>query len=245
MSLLKSLTSDESIENEKDSVGGNGPLDSGIYTFKIVSAYVTKADSEAVGLVVNFENDDKQFLRQTLWMTSGKAKGGNNYYINKKSGEKKYLPGYLMANSLALLAAGKEINQLDTEDKVIPIYSAKSKAEVPTKVPMIMDLVGKEVILGVIRQTVDKTVKDAAGNYNPTGETRDENELDKVFRASDRMTTSEIRAKAETPVFIETWAAKWTGKTKNKSSGATGASGTAGAPKAAGASTKPTTSLFS
>ena len=122
---------------------------------------------------------------------------------------------------------------------------ADAKAEVPTKVEVLMDLLGQEIIAGVIKQTVDKTKKNEAGAYEATGETRDENDIDKLFRAKDRMTTAEIRAQAETATFIDTWSNKWTGQTKNK---AKGASGTAGAPQAAAgapaAAKKPTTSLF-
>lgn len=240
MSLLKTIKSDNTIENEKDSVGGGGVLESGLYPFKILSAYVTKAASEAIGIVLNFENADKKRLRQTVYITSGKAKGGTNYYTDKQ-GEKQYLPGYLMANSLALLTVGKEINELDTEDKVIPVYNTEAKKEIPTKVDMIMDLVGQEVLLGVLKQKVDKTAKDGAGNYVPTGETREENEIDKIFRASDRMTTAEIRANAEVAAFADTWATKWTGVTKDKSS-KTGA--TPGMPKVGAGTQKPGTSLF-
>lgn len=240
MSLLKTIKSDNTIENEKDSVGGGGVLESGLYPFKILSAYVTKAASEAIGIVLNFENADKKRLRQTVYITSGKAKGGTNYYTDKQ-GEKQYLPGYLMANSLALLTVGKEINELDTEDKVIPVYNSEAKKEIPTKVDMIMDLVGQEVLLGVLKQKVDKTAKDGSGAYVPTGETREENEIDKIFRASDRMTTAEIRANAEVATFADTWATKWTGVTKDKSS-KTG--GTAGMPKLGSGTPKPATSLF-
>jgi hypothetical protein len=109
-----------------------------------------------------------------------------------------------------------------------------------------MDLLGKEIIVGLLKQTVDKTKKnEATGIYEATGDTREENELDKLFRARDRMTTAEIRAQAETAAFADTWEAKWAGKVRNKSKGA---SGTAGAPKAAGApaaaAKKPTNSLF-
>lgn len=243
MSLLKSVVSDESIANEKDSIGGTGPLDSGLYTFKVAMAYVNKATSGALGLVLSLKDADNHEVRQTLWMTSGTAKGGKNYY--EKDGAKHYLPGFLHANSIALLTTGKEISELDTEQKVINLYSFEAKAEVPTKVDAVMDLIGKEVMVGLIKQTVDKTKKnDATGVYESTGETRDENEIDKIFRASDRMTTAEIRAKATEAVFAETWSAKWTGKTRDKAKG--GNTGTAGAPVkgAAAASSKPATSLF-
>lgn len=244
MNMLATLTTDDSIANEKDSVGGGGVLESGVYAAKIAMAYLSKASAGALGLVLTLKTDSGRDVRQTLWMTSGTAKGCKNYY--EKDGEKNYLPGFLHANSLALLTVGKEISQLETETKVVNVYSAEAKAEVPTKVEVLMDLLNQDILVGLIKQTVDKTKKnEATGAYEPTGETRDENDIDKLFRARDKMTTAEIRAQAETATFIDTWSAKWTGQTKNK---AKGASGTAGAPKAAAgapaAAKKPTTSLF-
>lgn len=245
MSLLASLATDSSIAEEKDSVGSGGPLESGIYKATVAMAYLTKSAGGALGLVLNLKTDGNREIRQTLWMTSGTAKGCKNYY-ETKDGEKQYLPGFNHANSLALLTCAKEISQLETETKVVNVYSAEAKSEVPTKVEVPMDLLGKEIIVGLIKQTVDKTKKnDATGIYEATGETRDENEIDKLFRAKDNMTTAEIRAQAETATFIDTWSTKNTGVTRNK---AKGASGTPGAPKAAGAAPaaakKPTTSLF-
>lgn len=245
MSLLASLATDSSIAEEKDSVGSGGPLESGIYKTSVALAYITKSAGGAMGLVLNLKTDAGKEIRQTLWMTSGTAKGCKNYY--EKDGQKSYLPGFNHANSLALLTVGKEISQLETETKVVNVYSAEAKSEVPTKVEMLMDLLNQEIIVGLIKQTVDKTKKnEATGIYEATGETRDENEIDKLFRAKDRMTTAEIRAQAETATFIDTWDAKFSGTVKNK---AKGASGTAGAPKAGGAAAtpaakKPTTSLF-
>lgn len=249
MSILASLATDDSIQTERDSVGASfGPVDSGLYNMTITLAYLKTAASGALALALELKSDAGQVVRQDFWMTSGTAKGGKNYY--EKDGEKRYLPGFTMANSLSLLTVGKEIGQHETETKVINLYSAEAKAEVPTKVEMFTDLLGKEIIAGVIRQTVDKNVKDAAGNYVPSGETRDENEVDKFFRVRDRMTTAEIRAQAEQASFIDTWNEKWAGKVRNK---AKGASGTSGAPKpgagltGAGNNTatkKPATSLF-
>lgn len=254
MSLLKGLASDASIANERDSVGGSRVVESALYPLTITLAYVMTAASGALGLVLSARTEDKKDIKQTLWMSSGRDKGGKNYY--EKDGEKNYLPGYILANSLALLTVGKEISELDTEQKVVNAYSPEAKAEVPTKVDMIMDLVGKEILGGVIKQTVDKTKKNDAGVYVATGETRDENEFDKFFRIKDRMTTAEIRAEATTAVFADAWAAKNTGVTRNKA-GKSGSNGTAGAPgkpkvgafgqatAAATATTKkPTSSLF-
>ena len=237
MSLLKTIATDDSISNERDSVGGGGPLESGLYPMTINTAYITKSSGGALGLVLNAKTEQGKEVRQTLWMTSGTAKGCKNYYEDKQ-GQKQYLPGFLHANALSLLTIGKDISELDTETKVVNAYSPEAKAEVPTKVEMVMDLLGQEVLVGLIKQTVDKTQKNDAGQYIPTGETREENEIDKIFRAKDRKTTAEIRAQAEEAIFADTWEQKWAGKTRDRTS-------KNGAPKAApGASTKPKTSLF-
>lgn len=248
MSLLKSLATDASIKDAKDSVGGNGPLASGLYPTKVALAYLNKAASGALGLNLTLKTEDNREIRQTLWMTSGTAKGGNNYYTDK-AGEKQYLPGFVLANHLAQLTTGQEISELDTEQKVVNVYSFDAKAEVPTKVDMIMDLIGKDIVTGVIKQIVDKTMKnEATGNYDPTGETREENEIDKFFHAETKKTVAEFKAKAEEATFAGIWEQKWAGKERNKSKGAA-IGGTAGAPKTAGAASagtkKPTTSLFS
>ena len=242
--MLANLASDAGINQEKDSVGTSGPAESGLYTHTVSMAYLTKSAGGAMGLVLTLKDANNREVRQTLWMTSGTAKGGKNYY--EKDGERFYLPGFNLANSLCLLTTGKEISAMEPETKVVNVYNYDAKAEVPTKVDVLMDLLGKEIITGLIKQTVDKTKKnDSTGIYEPTGETRDENEIDKFFRVSDRMTTAEIRAKAESAAFIDTWEQKHAGKTRDRSTGVKG-NGIAGAPKGAGTpiTKKPTTSLF-
>lgn len=247
MNMLATLSTDKTIANEKDVIGGGSRLlETGIYKSTVNHAYVTKSAGGAIGMVVSLKTEAGQDLRQTFWMTSGTAKGCKNYYEDKK-GDKQYLPGFLLGNALCLLTVGQEISTLETEQKVIPLYNAEAKAEVPTKVDMLMDLVGKEVIAAVVKQTVDKTKKnETTGVYEPTGETRDENEVDKFFRARDRMTTAEIRAQAETASFIDTWVEKNAGKTRDKTKGV--AAGGVSAPKAglptAAPAAKPKASLF-
>ena len=244
MSLLANLSTDSSIQVERDSVGNSGPLESGLYNSTVSMAHINKSAGGAMGLVLTLKTESGKEVRSTLWMTSGTAKGCTNYYTDKQ-GAKQYLPGFIHANALCLLSVGKEISALETETKVINLYSPEAKAEVPTKVEVLMDLINQPIIVGLIKQTVDKTVKNDAGVYVATGETRDENEIDKFFRAKDRMTTAEIRAQADEASFIDTWEAKWSGKTKDRAKGA--AAGLPGVPKLGGApsaSKKPTTSLF-
>ena len=244
MSLFSGFNTSNDIAGEKDSVGGGFVLDSNVYLATVKLAYGTQSASQATALNLVLETEDGKEIRQQLWVSSGKEKGCVNYYTDKE-GNKQYLPGFNMANSLCLLTVGKELAQVESETKVVNVYNKDAKAEVPTNVPMLMELLGKQVLVGLIKQTVDKNVKDATGAYVPSGETRDENEIDKFFRERDSKTTAEILAQTEEAVFINTWKDKWVGKVKDKTSKQ---AGTAGAPKAgtapAGGTAKPTNSLF-
>tara|TARA_R110000851_G_scaffold24091_2_gene69914 strand:- start:738 stop:1478 length:741 start_codon:yes stop_codon:yes gene_type:complete len=244
MSLLANLASDATIENESDSVGGNGPWASGAFLSTVTMAYVEKSKGGATSLVVHLKNSDGRELKSVNWVASGNAKGNKNYY--EREGEKRYLPGFNVANSLCLLTVGKELSAMNDEEKLVAIYDYDAKAEVPRKVPVLTELIGQEIIAGVIHQVVDKNVKNDAGEYIPSGETRAENEVDKFFRAKDKMTTAEIRAEATEPDFHDKWVTKWEGQVKDRSTkGATNVASGAfgGAQKPAGAA-KPQTSLF-
>lgn len=251
MSLLKNLTTQSDIAEDKDSVGGgNNLIDSAVYEFTIKLAYLQKSKGGALGMFLTLHTDDGKELKTNMYLTGGNDKGNLNYYEKddgKGNKAKHYLPGFNLANSLALLTTGKEVSDLDTDTKVVNIYDYDSKADVPTKVEVVTDLMGQRIHAGVLRQTVDKRKKDDAGNYANTGETRDENEIDKFFCAKDKylnMTATEIKSKVEKAVFVDQWIEKWAGKTKDKT---TKAGGTKGAPAKAGATGgagKPANSLF-
>lgn len=245
MNMLATLQTDNSIAQETDVLGGGSRmLESGLYPATIALAYLEQSKGGALALNLTLKTEEGREVRQQLWMTSGREKGQKNYYEDKQ-GAKHYLPGFNLANSLCLLTVAKEISQLETEKKVVKLYSYETKSEVPTQVDALTDLIGKEIIAGVIKQVVDKNVKnEATGEYVPSGETREENEIDKFFRARDKMTTAEIRAQAEEPAFYNAWGEKWNGVTRDKSS-KTSNKGTAGAPKLAASNGKPTSSLFS
>lgn len=229
MSLLAGLTTDDTIQTEKDSVGGLSVLESDVYPMLIKQGYFTLAASGALAFNVDFESNKKEKLNATFYVTSGTEKGCKNFYINKKTKEKHYLPGFNTANALCLLTAGKEISTLVTEKKVINLYDSAQKKEVPTEVDMAMELLGKAIFVGVLNQLEDKRIKDTnTGQYVPTGETRNANEVDKVFRAKDKLTVVEIRAGKTEPEFMDKWLAKWKGVVKDKTT-KTGI--TPGAPK--------------
>ena len=244
MSLLKNLETKAGVEGEKDVLGGGGALVSGLYDLTVKVAYVTTSNGGALALNTVFDYNGKE-LRQQFWMTSGTAKGCNNTYVDK-NGKEQYLPGFLTANSLALLTVGKEISQLDLEEKTIKLYDYEAKGEVPTKVQVFTELTGQTVTAGVQRQTVDKNIDSGQVNehgqkiYVPSGETRDINEVVKFFRADDGLTVPEIEAQVTEAKFKNDWDAKYTGKTINKAKGSKDGV-TAGTPSTGA---KPTKSLF-
>jgi len=233
MSILKAHAVSNDMETEVDRSTSSLPrvFESGVYDVVIDTAYIDSSASGAISANFVFKAQDGRTLNQTIYITSGEAKGRLPYYV--RDGKKIPLPGFSTANSIALLTIGEEINALETETKVLSLYDYDAKKNTPQQKEVIMDLLGQEVTLGVLRVIEDKRVKNAAGQYVPSGETRVINEIDKVFRTSDKMTTSEIRKGKTEPEYFGSWSEANTGLTRDKSEGKKGETGPASSPAAA------------
>ena len=256
MSLLDGMTQDVT-EKATDSLGGNVFLvDSDLHKFTIEVAYLTQAKSGAVGLNLHLKGNGS-FVRQSLWIKSGNAKGNTTYYTNAK-GERQNLPGFSQANQLVQLLVDPAKNIIDmasqTEEKIIKLYSYDAKGDVDTKVEMITDLVGKEVVLGMHKQAVEKTAfnpstkqYDAVTDTTGRAYTVDRNEINKIFDANG-LTVAEREGGMTEPVFAKQWADKWKGEVVDKTKAKTGRypMPKAGAAPAAseGGEAAPTTSIF-
>jgi len=173
---------------ETDFVGGAGLLDSDLYTATIKAAYEVPSTSS------------KAVMIHYILVINGKEYRFNNCIISGKgvptygSGrDKKNLPGFNQLNSLTMLVLGKEVGDTDVEELTLKLYDYDAKAEVPKAVDCYSELHGQEVQVLIQKQTVDKTKKDdATGKYEPTGETRDENDIVKFFPAAAAVTLSEV-----------------------------------------------------
>lgn len=243
-SLLSSLKTDDSIQQEQDRLGGGSfVLESGVYNCTINHAYLQESKGGAIGLVLSLNTEDGREIRQNLWMTSGAVKGRLNYYVNQK-GDKQYLPGFLLADSLALLSAGKSIAECEEETKMVKSWNPEVKAEVPTQVQMLMDLVGKEITVGLHKVKSYKQVQLSDGTYGDSDEERETNEIDKFFRTRDGKTTAEIRAGSEEAKFINDWKSKWEGVTKDLTMKKTGGAIKSPVKVQPATNTRPTASLF-
>lgn len=234
MAALDFLKTDKTILEATDSLGGF-TWETGLYTVVIDSVYMDQSKGGAHNLNFTFKTADGKTLSDTIYITSGTAKGVLNYYIDKK-GQKQYLPGFTVANDISLVAGEKELSELLPEEKIVEVYNAELKKKVPTAKLVPMELIGKTLQIGIVKVKEFKNVKDASGNYVPGTEIREFNEINKVF-ADDGRTIVEAKAGSEAE-FITKWVAK------NPSTFIKDKTGGAKAPAAGAASGATTKSLF-
>lgn len=213
MSLLNGVVVGADVDTtEQDTLGGGGLLKTNVYPGKIDAAWLTAADSGALAFNMLVTVNGKT-LRQTTFFTN---KNKEVVYEDKKTKEKKALPGYLFVCSLTKLLTGKTVEKLATEQRVISLYDYKQKKEVPTKIEALPDLHGKEVLVAIEEQIVDKTTK-VGSEYKPTGETRKQNEMVKFFDAATKKTSTELAGNADAS-FYDKWVAEKADKVIDKES---------------------------
>ena len=236
MSIFSNLSS-KGLETQTDTLGGYSPLESGAYDAEIKALYVTTSASGAMALNLVADVEGREY-RETIYITN---KNKENFFTSAKTGKKVPLPGFTIINDLCLCAIGKELCELETETKVVKVYDFETKQELPKEVPMVTDVLGSRVCLGILKEVVDKNVK-SGDSYVPSGETREQNTINKVFHAETHMTVKEALDGKKEAIFYDKWVKKHAGQTVNRSKGATG---TAGAPKKPAAAAAPKKSLFS
>jgi hypothetical protein len=222
MSILANAnisTTSSGVDQEIDSLGGYSPLPSGLYPCKIDQAYLEVSAAGAIALVLDLQipmgSNKPRIHKEKLWIQGGERTGKKNWYENKQ-GQKKFLPGFNMANNIALLTVGKELPTLIEEDKVINKFSYEAKKEVPTKVVMLTELLGQEFLGGILHRVENaKTLDGNEWRDDPSGKTKELNVLDKAFRASDLLTVAEIKDGKTQGAFSPVWEKKWAGETQN------------------------------
>lgn len=238
-----SLTTD-GLEAARDVLGGGGAIDSDAYDGVIKLAYTGKSSGGAHFLAVHIDINGREY-RETLYVTN---KQGQNFYHPKGDQSKKApLPGFTTANDLALLSTGQALNEQTFEEKVVKLYDFDARQELPQKVTAVTSMMGQEIAVGILKNIEDKTkLNEGTGNYDPTGETRETNNIDKVFHAETKKTVSEFTAKVESAEFYGKWVNKNKGQVRDKSTGASGKAGVPGskAPGGAAKSAAPSKSLF-
>lgn len=248
MGLFDSVTTSKTVKAEADVVRGQKkePLASNIYKMNIKYAYATKSKGGAMGVTIVMTTPEGREIKDVQYITSGNDKGNKTYYEKENSETKLMeqfsLPGFNAIDSLCRLILDKGILECDNEKRTIKLYNYDSKAEVPTEVDMLIELVGKPVLAAILNQIEDKTAKSAqTGQYEPTGKTFSTNIVDK-YLDPDTNCTAQEKANNVPSSFAESWLTKWKDQVSDRSS-ATKTAGQAGAPVATGDTAKKT-SLF-
>lgn len=239
MSLLNSVTTDTTLKHEEDVLGGGRQiLESNVYRATVKMAYLEVSAQGAVGLNLTADIAGQDF-KETLWITN---KDKQTYYI--KDGVKNPLKGFLLAEAIALLASNVGILEAKTENKIVKVFNYKTKSEVPTEVEVLVDLLGKEVQLGIMKERNFKREKQDDGSYAEGSETYESNTVSKVFHPTNNKTIAECRAQIDA-VFLDEWKAKWAGHVFDRTLGktpSTAQTGTQGLPATIAIKTPPANS---
>lgn len=246
MGLFSNLNRD-GLEETRDSLGSGGAVETDAYdaTIKMAYALTSKGGAQGVALTLDLGGRD---YRETLWITNKK---GENFYLNKNDKTKKIpLPGFVVMDDICLVTVEKDLEAVGetAEEKVVNVYDFEAKKEVPTKVPVLVELLGQQVTVGIQKTLENKTQDDGKGNYVAIADTREVNSIDKVFHTETRGTVNEVKNEQTLGEFYEKWVERNKGTTRDRREIKDGQGGTVGrpgqaAPTAAG-STAPRTSLF-
>ena len=219
----------DDIELKETSLGGGSFLwDSNVYRCIVDMAYFDKSTGGAHSLNLTLLNSDGKQLKQTLWFTK---KTGEIHYVNKRTGEKAYLPGYTLANNLALIITGEDINEAfeKSEKKMVNVYDFTAKAEKPTEKSVATSLLGKQVKAAIIKQTVNKRANAGDNVWVPTTETKEENDIKEFYFDDSDLTVVEKSKDATEPLMMPKWVKRNEGKTMNRVKAVPGDAKTAGA----------------
>jgi hypothetical protein len=205
---IQGLAIDSDIESSPvDTLGGSFVKPTGLYASRVDMAYLGKSKKGAMSLNLHLKLlGDNSIVRQTLWITSGDAKGNKNFYTDK-NGLKRLLPGMLDADQIATITADKPMATLTPEEKTIKLWNYDTSSEEPTKVHALTEMIGQDLLVG-LHKVRDNKVKLVEGKYIDLKADRNFNELDKVFYP-DGFSVTEKLAEASEAVFNGKWAAKY------------------------------------
>ena len=198
------------VERSEDTLGGGfNLLDSDIYEAKIKAAYGGTSQGGALNVTVVCDIKGQEYS-ETVYVT-----GRNKLPYSEKNGKRRFIPGYNIVNSICKIATGKGLTELDSENKILVVYDPSEKKRKPTEVPVLTELSGKTICLGIVKELRNKAVQNAQGLYEDTAETREDNRINAVFDADTHRTLNEIEDNKEA-VFWDKWLEKNKGTTVDR-----------------------------
>lgn len=206
MKLFENLDTN-GVERTEDRVGGTSRIfESDIYVATIKVAYAKQSNSGAKGITLMCDIDGKDYT-ETLYITD---RNNRPYYVND-SHKKYFIPGYNYVNAICLVAANKELKDMEAEEKVLSLWNFETGKNENTSVPTLPELSGKKVALGIIKELRNKGQL-VNGVYQDTPDTKEANKIVAVFDVDSHKTVNEALDKREA-TFYDTWLEKNKGKT--------------------------------
>lgn len=223
----------EGVEEVRDVIGGGGVLETNVYDCTVKLAYVGKSQSsDAQNITVILDHEGRE-IRETIYITN---RNGENTYQDKKDETKRhFLPGFVLIDDLCLFTTENELAEQNIEEKTVEIYDFDARKEVPTNVPVLVDLIGKPVSAAVFHDITNKQKK-VGNDYVDTNEKREFNSIEKFLHPETKKTISEYKNGVEEATYYPKWVEKYAGKPRDRFKDV--AEGRSGAP--GGRATKPT-----
>lgn len=246
MGLFSNMKTDNLEQSEDRLGGGVQAVATDVYEVVIKNMYAGASEGGAQNVTVIADVGGKE-VRETVYITK---KTGEHYYYAKddtSKSKKLPLPGFSLINDICLLTTGNDLSDQETAEKVVKIYNFQERKEVPTPVPVLVNTIGKRVLLGISRVIEPTTRADDSGKrvpqYDDNGalKKRTINTINKAYDHSTRRTVNEVIQGIEKPEFIDAWLERFKGKDDDSAirgleggaAGGPGASGS-GRPQAAG-----------
>lgn len=247
MTLFADLKKDGLEKNEDRLGGGFQPLETDIYTMTIKGFYVSQSEGGAKAInIIALRPDGKEY-RETVYITK---KTGENFFISAEK-KKVPLPGFTIIDDICLVTDGGDLSTQTFEERTINVYDYDAKKDLPKVVMQAVNIVGKQVDLGIYQIQENKNEKnEQSGEYEPTEKVVTKNVIRKVWHSEAKMTVAEAENGVEEQgVFWKKWQETHKGKVDDSKVVKVGAGGPAksGPPlaqKADGGEAAPRKSLF-
>lgn len=239
MSLFGNVDTQGMVEQEDRLGGGFSTYESDVYPATIKMAYVSASKGGAQFVSFEFDLGEGRTYKEDIYVTNSK---GQAYFT--KDGKNIPLPGFTHVNNICIMATEKGMVEQDHELKMVQIWDFESSKMIPREMPVLVDLIGQEILLAIQQVRENKQEKsgekwpDGRDKYAPVNEERIINNIVAVFHSEYFVTVLEAQNEKE-PEFMDKWLEKNKGVTYDKykevKSSAGGAARTSGTASSASA----------
>lgn len=201
----------EGAEKPRDYTGGFKVFDADIYEATIKMALYHKSDSGARAISFEFQLPGGDTYKEDIYFTN--SEGKHKYKPKDAKGDTmRLMPGFVTVYNICMISTGMGLDKQFTENKTVKVYSSKEKKEIEDERPVLVNLLGKKVALGIRKVLENKQEKDQNGKYQTVAGTRETNKIHTVFHPEYKVTVNEAeeiataKKEGKTPPEPKAWA---------------------------------------